>query len=387
MRTENRGKTAKKRFPQSRSGLKGTTVSMPSAKVHKKEGSNGAESASNKKVVNFSSGVSKNTGAELSKDLQLKIFDQMVRSRMLEERLIKMYKTSQGFFWLGGPGEEAFNIPLGMLAKRGEGLDYDYYHLHYRSGAVLLALGGEPVDSLRQMKNTATDPFSGGRNFVNHFSIKKWNVVPMTSTIGTQYATAIGTGLAQKRHGGTGLTIVQGGDAGAAEGEFTSCLLWASRVNNELPILILGMNNQWGISTHRSTQHKETLVDRAKSFKIESAMVNGNDPEESYQAIKHAMDYIRKERKPFFIEASVSRLYGHSSASGANFHPEELDCVVEFEKKLVERKIISQNDAVALRTRYEEEMLALSKQVIKEPMPDPNSIYDYTFKGQKGKYW
>ncbi|MEK6580403.1 MAG: hypothetical protein AABZ55_14350, partial [Bdellovibrionota bacterium] len=41
----------------------------------------------------------------------VKIHDQMIRARLLEERLIRMYKQSDGYFWIGGPGEEAFNIP------------------------------------------------------------------------------------------------------------------------------------------------------------------------------------------------------------------------------------------------------------------------------------
>ena len=50
------------------------------------------------------------------------------------------------------------------------------------------------------------------------------------------------------------------------------------------------------------------------------------------------MDYVRTERKPFLLEAMVSRLYGHSSASGANFVTDEVDCLARFEKKLEERK-------------------------------------------------
>ena len=50
----------------------------------------------------------------------------MVKARVLEERLIRMYKQSDGYFWIGGPGEEAFNIPLGLQVLKGQGLDYDY---------------------------------------------------------------------------------------------------------------------------------------------------------------------------------------------------------------------------------------------------------------------
>ena len=54
-----------------------------------------------------------------SAELALRIYDLMLRTRLLEERLITMYKQGDGYFWIGGPGEEAFNVPLGLLADKG----------------------------------------------------------------------------------------------------------------------------------------------------------------------------------------------------------------------------------------------------------------------------
>jgi len=324
----------------------------------------------------------------LDPKILVKSHDLMIKARVLEERLIKMYKQSDGYFWIGGPGEEAFNIPLGLQVKKGQGLDYDYLHLHYRSSGILLAMGMDPIGALRQMKNTASDPFSGGRNFANHFSIREWNVPPVTSTIETQYAVAIGTAIAQKRHGGTGITIVNGGDAGTAEGEFASCLVWASRPKFELPILIIVTNNEWGISTPGATQHGEKYIsDRAKAFGIEAKTINGNDVGESYAAIEEAMNYIRKERKPYFLEAKVSRLYGHSSASGANFVSNEEDPIECFEDQLESSGILSRKQMEELRAKYTEEFLEMAKQVKQEPLPDGSTIYDHVYSGQKGKYW
>src|SRR5512145_2337517 len=126
----------------------------------------------------------------LSAEKCLQIYDLMLRARVLEERLITMYKQGDGYFWIGGPGEEAFNVPLGLLVDKGMGVEHDYLHLHYRSSATLLAMGADPVDALRQMKNTATDPYSRGRNFAGHASIRKWNVAPISSPIEVQYSIA-----------------------------------------------------------------------------------------------------------------------------------------------------------------------------------------------------
>ena len=136
---------------------------------------------------------------QLSPETALKIYDLMLRARVLEERLISMYKQGDGYFWIGGPGEEAFNVPLGILVDKGEGVDHDYLHLHYRSSATLLAMGADPIDSLRQMRNVATDPYSKGRNFAGHYSVRKWNVCPVSSPIEVQYSIAIGTARAQRK--------------------------------------------------------------------------------------------------------------------------------------------------------------------------------------------
>jgi 2-oxoisovalerate dehydrogenase E1 component alpha subunit len=331
---------------------------------------------------------SKSGSFRLDPKLLVQIHDSMVKARVLEQRLIRMYKQNDGYFWIGGPGEEAFSVPLGMQVKKGQGLDYDFLHLHYRSSPIMIAMGMDPIDPIRQMKNVAADPFSAGRNFVNHYSRREWNVVPVTSTIETQYATAIGTGIAQRRHGGDSLTIVNGGDAGTAEGEFASCLVWASRPGNELPILIIVTNNKWGISTPGETQHGETRIsDRGKAFNIRSATINGNDVEESWFAIKEAMEYIRKERKPFVLEAMVSRLHGHSSATGGNFVSTEADCLRSFQDKLEAAGVMSRQQMQELEDRYTQEMLEMSQKVREEPLPDPSTIYDHTYYGQKGRYW
>ena len=315
----------------------------------------------------------------LSAELALRVYDTMLRSRLLEERLITMYKQGDGFFWIGGPGEEAFNVPLGMLVDKGQGWQHDYLHLHYRSGATLLAMGADPVDSLRQMKNTATDPYSRGRNFAGHFSVRKWNVVPVSSPIEVQFSIAIGTARAQ-REGSKGITIVQGGDAGTAEGDFATAMVWASRKGSELPMLMIVTNNRWGISTRYEGQHGyDQISERAKAFNMPVAIVDGNDPEASWAALSKAIEYVRTERKPYMLEAMVSRLRGHSSASGANIIKGEVDCVTEFENKLEERRLLSRSQIDQLRKQYTQELLEASQRVLDEPMPTPESVFDYVF--------
>jgi 2-oxoisovalerate dehydrogenase E1 component alpha subunit len=323
----------------------------------------------------------------LSKDLLVRMHSLMVKSRVLEERLIKIYKAGDAYFWIGAPGEEAWGVPLGLLTLKGQGPQYDYLHMHYRATPTMVALGMPMIDSIRLIMNRATDPSTGGRNFCNHYCFPQWNVVPVSSPIEVQYGTAMGTAHVQKRHKSKGISIVTGGDAGTAEGDFASCLIWASRPGNELPILITVQNNKWGISTDYDSQHGETHVaDRGKAFKIRTAVINGNDPIETYMALDAEMAYIRKTRKPVLLEARVSRLYGHSSATGANLIP-EADCLKEFEQLLLKNDVIKEKEVKALYAEFEEEGRRAQEQVRGEPPPAADTVWEHYFADGENGDW
>jgi 2-oxoisovalerate dehydrogenase E1 component alpha subunit len=310
----------------------------------------------------------------------VEIFRIMVRTRVMEERMIKMSKSGQGYFWIGGPGEEAFNTCLGLQVKKGCGPTFDYLHLHYRNSAALVAMGMPVIDGIRQMAMTMTDTHSVGRNFSGHFAKRDWNVIPVTSVIEVQYVMAPGTAIMQKRSGGDGVTIVAGGDAGTAEGDFASCLIWSTRPGNELPVLIIVENNGWGISTLACTQHGDKrIVERGKAFGIPGEQVDGNDPIASWYALRRGLEYCRKTRRPFLLEAMVSRLYGHSSSSGALRVKGEADPIALFEQKLIDAGVL---DQVALELLHEEalaEVEAAVELVLLEPGPTPSDIEKYTY--------
>jgi 2-oxoisovalerate dehydrogenase E1 component alpha subunit len=313
-------------------------------------------------------------------DRCLQIHRVMVRSRAMEERMIKMSKSGQGYFWIGGPGEEAFNACLGLQVKKGSGPDFDYLHLHYRNDATLIALGMPLLDGIRQMAMTATDPHSMGRNFSGHFAYRDWNVIPVTSVIEVQYAMAPGTALVQKRRGGDAITIVTGGDAGTAEGDFASCLVWSSRPGCELPVLIIVMNNGWGISTPACSQHAEkNIVDRGKAFGIPGEVVDGNDPIASWHALARAMDYCRGTRRPYLLEAMVSRLYGHSSSSGALRVKDEPDPIVNFERKLLKAGVVEPHTLEQVHEEARAEVEAAVEQVLGEPQPRAEDVERFTY--------
>lgn len=324
----------------------------------------------------------------IPKELLLNIHNLMVKSRVLEERLIRIYKMGEAFFWIGGPGEEAFGVPLGLLANKGQGVEHDWFHLHYRATPTLIAMGMDMIDSIRLIMNKATDPSTGGRNFSNHYCYPKWNVAPITSPLEVQYSQALGTAWVQKRNKTKGITIVTGGDAGTAEGDFASALIWSSRPGKELPMLMTVQNNKWGISTDYDSQHGEKYIsDRGKAFGIRSSTIYGNDPEESYVRLKEEMDYVRKERRPSLIEIYVSRLYGHSSASGANYVSHEEDPLKITEQKILKHGLLTEKQIKKIYEDYDEESKRDLEIVRKESAPGADTIWDHVFVDNENADW
>ena len=331
---------------------------------------------------------SENSIKKLAPDLLLKMHRLMVQSRVLEERMIQIYKQGKAHFWIGGPGEEGFSVPLGLLIKKGRGVDYDWLHFHYRCTPTLVAMGLPMRDSIRLMMGKAGDRHTGGRNFSNHYAVPEWNVAPVSSVIEVQYSMCLGTAHAQARANNNALTVVTGGDAGTAEGDFASCLVWASRPVLPLPILITVQNNGWGISTDYKGQHGEThIIDRAKAFNIQTALVDGNDPAACYLVLKEQMDYIRRTRKPVLLEAKVSRLYGHSSASGANFVSHEPCPIVLFEKQLAQEGLLSPQESQKIWSSLRQKAKELQQETAQEPDPSSDSIWNHVYANNENADW
>jgi 2-oxoisovalerate dehydrogenase E1 component alpha subunit len=83
------------------------------------------------------------------------------------------------------------------------------------------------------------------------------------------------------------------------------------------------------------------------------------------------------------MEALVSRLYGHSSASGANFVANEVDCLKEFEAKLEKDGVLTRQQMDELRNRYTEDLAAAARLVRDEPQPAPETIWNHIYAEKK----
>jgi 2-oxoisovalerate dehydrogenase E1 component alpha subunit len=95
--------------------------------------------------------------------------------------------------------------------------------------------------------------------------------------------------------------------------------------------------------------------------------------------MSRAMRYVRTQRKPFVLEAMVSRLHGHSSSSGAQRNFADYDCVAGFEQTLIDAGAIDADGVQTLRDEAKAEADAAADAVATEPRPTAFDVYMGTY--------
>lgn len=253
-------------------------------------------------------------------------------------------------------GHEAIQLAAGMQLK-----SFDYASLYYRDESMLLAMGLKPHELMLQLMAKRDDPFSGGRTYYGHPSLKRegFPIIPhQSSATGMQAipATGMAHGIAylesQKLLKGRNnpIVICSLGDGSVTEGEVAEAFQMA--VLKKLPILYLIQDNDWGISAMGSEMRAMDAYEYAAGFKgMERMRVDGSDFTDSFEGLSKAIDYVRKNRAPILVHAKCPLLGHHTSGvrkewyrgDNLELHLQD-DPLVKLEKQLsgmVEEKVLS----------------------------------------------
>jgi 2-oxoisovalerate dehydrogenase E1 component alpha subunit len=121
------------------------------------------------------------------------------------------------------------------------------------------------------------------------------------------------------------------------------------------------------------------IIDRGAAFGIPGEVVDGNEPVASWHALDRGMRYCRSQRRPYIIEAMVSRLYGHSSSSGALRVKDQPDCIELFQRSLLSAGILDQALIEHIHEEAKAEAEAALEQALTEPKPTPSDVEKFTY--------
>ena len=215
-------------------------------------------------------------------------------------------------------GHEAIQLAAAFHLK-----PHDYAALYYRDESVLLGLGMEPHELMMQLMAKRDDPFSGGRTYYNHPSLKRegFPIIPhQSSATGMQAIPATGMAHAVSYLEKQGLiegdekpvVLCSIGDGAVTEGEVSEAFQMA--VLHKMPIIYLIQDNDWGISATGKEMRAMDAYEFAAGFKGLARMkVDGADFVSSYDGLQKAFDYVRTKRAPILIHAKCPLLGHHTS--------------------------------------------------------------------------
>lgn len=242
----------------------------------------------------------------LTREHLLDLLYQMLRIRHFEEKCAELYTQQKirGFLHLY-IGEEAVSVGT-MSALRPE----DSIVATYREHGQALARG-VPMTTVMAEMYGKQEGCSGGRGGSMHVFDAETRFYGGNAIVGGGLPLSIGVALGDKMAGRDAVTACFFGDGAVAEGEFHESLnlaaLW------QLPVLFLCENNQYAMGTAlQYTESQQDIHEKAASYNIASELVDGMDVVAVEAAAMRAVDAIRAEGKPYFIEAKTYRFRAHS---------------------------------------------------------------------------
>jgi len=229
-------------------------------------------------------------------------------------------------------GHEVIQTALGMQL-----MPQDYLFPYYRDDAILLSIGMTPYELMLQVLAKKDDPFSGGRTYYCHPSLRdddKPKIPHQSSATGMQAIPATGVAmgfwykeaekLSSYKPKEAPVVVCSLGDASVTEGEIAEAFQMAAL--KQLPILYLVQDNGWDISANAAETRAQNAAQYAAGFHgLEAISIDGTDFEQSYKTIKEVLEKIRTQRRPFLIHAKVPLLNHHTSGVRMEFYRDDLE--------------------------------------------------------------
>ncbi|MEM7656075.1 MAG: thiamine pyrophosphate-dependent enzyme [Bacteroidota bacterium] len=257
---------------------------------------------------------------ETHQDVLLQAYQLMCQTEAMAIEYERQKQLTSTYVHATCRGHEAIQFALGFQLK-----PQDFVAPYYRDDGILLSMGITPYELMLQLFAKRDDPFSGGRTYYAHPSLRHPDfpkIIHQSSATGMQAipATGVAQGIQYREKqaldqwavGEAPISVCSIGDGAMTEGEVSEALQMAAL--HQYPVLFLVQDNGWGISATGKEMYAQTAAEFAKGFSgIEIRQVDGTEFEHCYQLLHEVLEVMRRERRPFLIHANVPLLNHHTS--------------------------------------------------------------------------
>ncbi len=207
-------------------------------------------------------------------------------------------------------GQELVASILSLIWKK-----KDYAVSTHRGHAHFLAKGGDLKKMIAEIygKRTGTSKGKGGSMHLIDLTV---NFMGTSAIVGNSIPVGVGLALSSKIKNDNSISYVFFGDGATEEGVFYESLNFAAV--KSLPVIFICENNFYSVysSLKERQPYNRKIFELAKNIGLKSKQSNGYDITQTYRSITEASRYVKKYKKPYFLEFSNYRWLEHC---GPNF--------------------------------------------------------------------
>lgn len=312
----------------------------------------------------------------LSPARQKELYRYMVMNRMVEERLVNLYRQGKV---VGGLyrslGQEATSVGTAYALEEG-----DILAPLIRNLGATLVRGISARDVITQYMARATSP-SGGKDCNLHFSVPEKGIYSPISMLGTLIPVVAGMCLAERMQGRSTVGMTYIGDGGTSVGAFHEGLNFAAV--QKLPFVLIVEFNGWAYSTPYEKQcAARTLADKAVGYGMPGEVVDGNDVFATYEVTKRAVDRARSGGGPTLVECKTYRMKGHAEHDAQSYVEKaelelwkERDPIARCERVLEASGVMLEAERLEIARQLQEMVDADVAFAEASPLPDPSLAF------------
>jgi pyruvate dehydrogenase E1 component alpha subunit len=317
----------------------------------------------------------KKTALGVDRDLAMRIYEVMVLTRAVEDRMVAMYRGGDllGSLYTGH-WHEAISVGAASCLRPD-----DYMAPLHRNLGAHLWKGMEPWQIMASFMGKATST-TGGRDGTLHYGRLDLGVYNPPSHIPANFPVATGMAFAAKYRGEDKVCMAFCGDGSTSRADFHEALSIASV--QSLPNVFIVENNQYAYSTPlRLTSNSETFAIKAAAYGIPGVTVDGTDVLAVRQAADEAVQRARAGDGPSIVEGVTMRMHGHAEHDPADYVVKELyeeyskkDPVQLYENVLLEAGVLDAERVSQIREDARQQAIAARRKALADPMPEPSDI-------------
>jgi TPP-dependent pyruvate/acetoin dehydrogenase alpha subunit len=245
------------------------------------------------------------------------IYRKMVAIKLNDDKFVSQIKAGRLVMpYYSARGQECIPAAISVLLT-----DTDYLVTIYRGIHDMIAKGVPPKLIWAELAGRSTGSCKG-KGGPMHITHPESGCMVTTGVVGAGMPIACGLALAAQLRGEKRVTVTNFGDGAANIGAFHESLNLAAVW--KLPVIFVCQNNRYAEHTSmaKGTSIKR-IADRAGSYEMASAHVDGNEPVAVYQAAKAAIERARSGGGPTLIEATTFRFNGHLIGDTGEYMPKE----------------------------------------------------------------